>query len=43
LPEYITVREMAEIMHRSPIDVMKVLMNFGIMAPITQTIDYDTA
>ena len=34
---------MAEIMHRSPIDVMKVLMNFGIMAPITQTIDYDTA
>ena len=43
LPEYITVREMAEIMHRSPIDVMKVLMNFGIMAPITQTIDFDTA
>ena len=43
LPEYVTVREMAEIMHRSPIDVMKVLMNFGIMAPITQTIDYDTA
>ena len=43
LPEYITVREMAELMQRSPIDLIKVLMNFGIMAPITQTIDYDTA
>ncbi|MEA3334492.1 MAG: translation initiation factor IF-2 [Chloroflexota bacterium] len=43
LPETITVREMAELMQRSPIDIMKVLMNFGIMAPITQTLDYDTA
>lgn len=30
-------------MQRSPIDIIKVLMNYGIMAPITQTIDFDTA
>lgn len=34
---------MAELMQRSPIDVIKVLMNYGIMAPITQSIDFDTA
>lgn len=30
-------------MQRSPIDIIKVLMNYGIMAPITHTIDYDVA
>jgi len=30
-------------MQRSPIDIMKVLMNYGIMAPITHVIDFDTA
>lgn len=41
--EHITVRELAEKMHRSAIDVIKALMNYGIMVPITQTIDFDTA
>jgi translation initiation factor IF-2 len=43
IPESITVRDMAELMQRSPIDIIKVLMNYGIMAPITHTIDYDVA
>jgi translation initiation factor IF-2 len=30
-------------MRRSPIDVIKTLMNYGIMVPITQSIDFDTA
>jgi len=30
-------------MQCSPIEVMKILMSYGIMAPITQTIDFDTA
>ncbi len=41
--EYITVRELAKLMGRSPIDLIKVLMQFGIMAPIDQTLDHDTA
>ena len=41
--ESITVRDLAQIMERSPIDLIKVLMQFGIMAPITQSIDHDTA
>ncbi len=39
----ITVRDLAQKMQRSAIDVIKALMNYGIMAPITQTIDFDTA
>ena len=39
----VTVRELAEMMGRSPIDLIKILMQFGIMAPITHTIDHDTA
>ncbi len=41
--EYVTVRELAKLMGRSPIDLIKVLMQFGIMAPIDQTLDHDTA
>ena len=41
--EYVTVRALAERMDRSPIDLIKVLMQFGIMAPIDQTLDHDTA
>ncbi len=41
--EYVTVRALAESMDRSPIDLIKVLMQFGIMAPIDQTLDHDTA
>jgi translation initiation factor IF-2 len=43
IPESITVRDMAELMQRSPIDIIKVLMNYGIMAPITHTIDFEVA
>jgi translation initiation factor IF-2 len=43
IPSQITVRELAEAMGRSPIEVIKTLMNYGIMVPITQSIDFDTA
>jgi translation initiation factor IF-2 len=39
----ITVRDLAKLMERSPIDLIKVLMQYGIMAPITHSIDHDTA
>ncbi len=38
----ITVRDLAELMQTSPIDVIRVLMNNGIMANINQQIDFDT-
>ena len=43
IPDYITVRELADMMQASPIDVMKKLIANGIMASINQQIDYDTA
>jgi translation initiation factor IF-2 len=41
--DFITVRDLAVLMERSPIDLIKVLMQYGIMAPITHNIDHDTA
>lgn len=43
LPPSLTVRELAERMACSPIDLIKQLMNAGVMANINQQIDYDTA
>ena len=43
IPAYVTVRDLARLMNVSPIDVIKELMNNGIMANINQQIDYDTA
>ncbi|MBN1886966.1 MAG: translation initiation factor IF-2 [Thermoflexales bacterium] len=43
VPHSLTVRELAMLADISPIDVIKELMNNGIMANINQTIDYDTA
>ncbi len=43
LPEYLTVRQLAELMATSPIDVIKQLMNAGVMVNINQQIDYETA
>jgi translation initiation factor IF-2 len=43
LPEAITVRELANLMGCSPIELIKALMNAGVMANINQQIDYDTA
>jgi len=43
VPDYLTVRELADLMDASPIEVMKQLISNGIMATINQQIDYDTA
>lgn len=43
LPNSITVRELAQVMQVSPIDVIKALMSNGVMASINQPIDFDTA
>lgn len=43
VPDYLTVRELAELIDTSPIAVMKELIANGIMASITQQIDYETA
>lgn len=43
VPDYLTVRELAELINASPIEVMKKLIANGIMASINQQIDYDTA
>lgn len=43
VPAHITVRELADLLEVSPINVIKELMNNGIMASINQTVDFDTA
>ena len=43
LPPSITVRELAQAIQASPIEVIKTLMANGVMANINQLIDYDTA
>jgi len=43
IPVYLTVRDLAELMEVSPIDVIKQLMSDGIIATINQQLDYETA
>jgi translation initiation factor IF-2 len=43
VPDFLTVREVAELISASPLDVMKRLIANGIMASINQQIDYETA
>lgn len=43
VPDYLTVRELAQLIEASPIEVMKQLISNGIMASINQQIDFDTA
>jgi translation initiation factor IF-2 len=43
IPSSITVRDLAERIQASPIEVIKHLMANGVMANINQQIDYDTA
>ncbi|UCD98234.1 MAG: translation initiation factor IF-2 [Chloroflexota bacterium] len=43
LPPSITVRELADSIQASPIEVIKTLMANGVMANINQQIDFDTA
>ena len=43
LPPTITVRDLAQAIQSSPIDIIKSLMANGVMANINQQIDFDTA
>ncbi len=43
LPAAVTVRQLADLVKASPIDIIKGLMSNGVMATINQQIDYDTA
>ena len=43
VPELVTVRELADLIDVSPIEVIKQLMANGVIANINQQIDYDTA
>ncbi len=43
LPPTITVRELAQKLDVTPIDLIKTLMSVGVMAGINQTIDFETA
>src|SRR5512137_2301542 len=43
LPANISIRDFAQIIEISPIQIIKKLMSNGVMASINQSIDYDTA
>ena len=43
LPANITIRDLAQAINASPIEVIKTLMANGVMANINQQIDFDTA
>lgn len=43
IPASIVVRDLAQMIEKSPIDLIKKLMTNGVMATINQTVDYDTA
>ena len=43
VPDFLTVRELADLIAASPIEVMKRLIANGIMASINQQVDFDTA
>jgi translation initiation factor IF-2 len=43
VPDFLSVRELADLISASPIEVMKRLIANGIMASINQQLDYDTA
>jgi translation initiation factor IF-2 len=43
ISDFVTVRQLAQLMNVSPIDVIKVLMGAGVMANINQQVDYETA
>jgi translation initiation factor IF-2 len=43
VPSVLTVRDLADLVKVSPINVIKELMNNGIMANINQQLDYETA
>jgi translation initiation factor IF-2 len=43
LPQSIVIRDLAQVVGKSPIDLIKKLMSNGVMATINQSVDFDTA
>jgi translation initiation factor IF-2 len=43
IPATVLVRNLAELLHTSPIEVIKELMKNGVMAAINQSVDYEAA
>jgi translation initiation factor IF-2 len=43
LPANIVIRDLAQIVEKSPIEIIKKLMANGVMATINQSVDFDTA
>ncbi len=43
LPASIVVRDLAQLIQKSPIDIIKKLMSNGVMATINQSVDFETA
>jgi len=43
IPSTLTVRQLAELVGASPVEVIKALIKNGVMAAINQVIDYETA
>ena len=43
LPANIVIRDLAQIVEKSPIEIIKKLMTNGVMATINQSVDFDTA
>ena len=43
LPNTIVIRDLAQKIEKSPIEVIKKLMANGVMATINQSVDFDTA
>ena len=43
IPDAITVKDLADLLGVTPIDVIKELMKNGVMATINQVVDFDTA
>ena len=43
IPEVISVRDLAEALGTTPIEIIKILMGYGTMATINEIIDFDTA
>src|SRR5437870_5607698 len=43
IPPAVVVKDLAELLHVTPIDVIKELMKNGVMATINQIVDFDTA
>ncbi len=43
LPASIVIRDLAQIVEKSPIEIIKKLMTNGVMATINQPVDFDTA